>query len=127
MDRASDNGVLGHLVGMSALQQDNPSAFILPGVELRSASLGKREADLLALVDGEIGMGEAKTSARLFTEQQIEKDLALAEALNAVVYLMVCLEPIDAGIKQTAARWCTEKGLRLLCLEGPAAPFVRLT
>jgi hypothetical protein len=35
LDRASDNGVLGHLVGMAALVQDNPAAFVMPGVELQ--------------------------------------------------------------------------------------------
>ncbi len=126
LDRASDNGVLGHLVGMAALLQDNPSAFVMPGVNLQLPSIGQREADLLALVEGEIGVGEAKTSAGLFTEDQFEKDLTIATALGAAAYLMVCLEPLDRSFKTMVARRCVGAGLRPLCVEGAAGPLARL-
>jgi hypothetical protein len=126
LDRASDNGVMGHLVGVAALQRENSSAFVLPGVNLSLPGLGKREVDLLCLVEGEIGIGEAKTSAELFDEGQLKRDLATARAIGAVVYVLVCIEQLASPFKNTVQQKCAAAGIRPLLVEGAAGQLARL-
>lgn len=53
VDRASDNGVLGHLLLVAALIRFNPSAYVIPGANLEWSGR-KCEVDAVALIGPDI-------------------------------------------------------------------------
>jgi hypothetical protein len=118
VDRASENGVLVHLLAVAALRRRDPKAYVNPGANLSAADGNQQEADIVALLGSEIWLGEAKTSAKWFTPEQIERDVALAARLRAAHYLMTCLEPIVQEQRRAASAVCEEVGVKLWILEG---------
>ena len=119
VDRASDNGVLVHLLTVAALRRRDSKAHVYPGANLSAAGRKPREADIVGLLGSEIWLGEAKTSAGSFTPKQIEDDLSLAVRLRAAHYLMSCLEPVGEDARRVASAVCEEARIKLWVLEGP--------
>ena len=76
------------------------------------------EVDLLYLMNGEIGVGEAKRSASLFTEDLIAADLANARRIGATSYFMGCGEKLARQTLAFATASCLDMGLRLVTMEG---------
>lgn len=118
VDRASDQGVLPHVVAAAALCQkgQHPEAYVSPGTNCTLPDGTKAEADVLALVGRDLWLGEAKSRSDGFTDEQLEKDLALTLAVGASTYLMICLDGIDAGCLQRACARATMSGVQLLTL-----------
>jgi hypothetical protein len=121
VDRASDNGILIHLLAATALQQLNSRAYVLPGASLVIDGQDA-ETDILALVDGEIGTGEAKPAAKYFADGQLQHDIQIATSLRAANHIMACLEPLPPDLVGKAVDLCRNQGIRLWTLEGCAWP-----
>jgi DNA-binding Lrp family transcriptional regulator len=119
VDRASEQGVMSHLIGAAVLSQTFSGIFVMPGANLTLSGGEPTEVDLLTLWDGRIGCGEAKLTAKWFTEVQIAKDLRAAVGIGAETYFMVCLEAIPAEVRALAYERCQEANVRLVSVEGP--------
>jgi hypothetical protein len=126
VDRASDNGVMVHLLAAAALRRRDPKGHVNPGVNLIAGDGQSNEADLLALLETDIWLGEAKTSRSWFTTDQIARDVALANRTRAAHYLMTCLMPLDDEVKREASMRCEQAGIRLWVLEGAAGDLVEI-
>jgi hypothetical protein len=135
LDRASDQGALGHLVVTAALRDlygdeygDENVAHLL-GVDLTATDGTKKEADSLALVRGDVWLGEVKPSGDLFTAEQIGRDLGLAELVGAKTYLMASPGGLDQPsiISALAAATATAKEMQLAILDSPTAKIRILT
>jgi hypothetical protein len=125
VDRASDNGVIAHLVGAAALSQTFAGLFVMPGANLTLPGGELCEVDLLTLWDGRIGCGEAKLAVKWFTEEQVAKDLRAAVAIGAWSYYMVCLEALPDDVRHRADLQCRAANVRLMSVEGPEGRFIQ--
>lgn len=119
LDRASDVGVLPHVVMEVALRQKfgEDQVANLPGVDLTLQGGAKREADCLALIQARVWLGEAKTQSSAFTDAQIERDMTLAQAVGADTYLMTCLNGLERSRIETAVQATVNRGMRLALLQ----------
>ena len=118
VDRASDKGVLSHLLAMSALTRRSADTYLLLGVDVwfegASASV---EADLFGVHAGKVVFGEVKQTSTDFTEAQITRDVNLAVRLGADVYVMASPGQIPESASRRAATLCEERGLELMALQ----------
>jgi hypothetical protein len=123
VDRASRNGVLNHVIATEALTDHAGSreAYIAPGMELILANGRRAEADLLALMGKEVWYGEAKSSEEGFTEEQIERDVQIAQGVGASWYLAVCPSGLSSEGEQRIFASATARGLRAAVLTAPDA------
>ena len=112
LDRASDQGVLIHLVAEAELRRRFEDVYLLPGVDV-SARSGPEEVDLFGVCGGRLIVGEAKTSADQFTPSQIERDVGLAAALGADRVVLACAQVIPTAARRTAEGNATEAGLTI--------------
>ncbi|MCW2902970.1 MAG: hypothetical protein JWO67_5235, partial [Streptosporangiaceae bacterium] len=118
IDRASDQGVLPHLLTIAALSRTAQASWFLPGVDLwfaadrEKADSEKKEADILGIADGKLITGEVKTSGQQFTIAQIGKDIAIATRLEADIYVMAAAtSPIPDEAQKNAQQLCEKNGL----------------
>lgn len=103
LDRASDNGVVLHLSGMALLGL-RADSHLWPGVNLSTASTSLGEADLCGYIGRDLVVGEAKMSSEEFTTRQIRRDLALAEATAADIYVILGMSPPPPDLVEFARR-----------------------
>ncbi|ROR33853.1 hypothetical protein EDD39_7675 [Kitasatospora cineracea] len=121
IDRASDQGVLPHLLTIAALSRRFERSWFLPGLDLWFPGQPKKsEADLFGIADGKVITGEVKASGASFTEPgQIEKDLNIAAGLNADIYVMAAITPIPNDAQTLAEARSKERGIEIMIM-GPA-------
>lgn len=112
LDRASDNGVALHLSGM-ALLGSRADCHLWPGVNLSDSTKAMGEIDLCGYIGRDLVLGEAKMSSEEFTTKQVRRDLALAEAIAAEIYIMVAMIPPAAERVAEAARRARSVGVRV--------------
>ena len=124
VDRASDNGVLVHLLVWAQLLRIDAKAWVLPGVNLKLDKRGT-EVDILALLGSTIWFGEAKTSAVDFKSEEVGLDLSIASQIEATNYVLACLEPIPEAVTQTAISIGTTKNISIWTLEGLDSELVK--
>jgi hypothetical protein len=129
LDRASDQGALGHLIVAAALRDlyGEENVAHLPGVNLTGSGGRTREADSLALVQGDVWLGEVKPRGDLFTKEQIDRDLELAELVGAKTYLIAALGGLDEPAIGVALDATVAKGMQLAVLDSPMAKIRVLT
>ena len=121
LDRASDQGALGHLAVAAALidlHGENNVAH-LPGVNLTGPGGVTKEADSLALVRGDVWLGEVKPRGELFTGEQVARDLDLAEMVGAKTYLMASTSDFDNAVIKDALEAASARRMQLAVLDGP--------
>ncbi|MCX5216117.1 hypothetical protein OG689_44085 [Kitasatospora sp. NBC_00240] len=120
IDRASDQGVLPHLLTIAALQRRYTRSWFLPGVDLWfPGKTNKMEADLFGIADAKVITGEVKASGEEFTKPgQIEKDVSIAVNLGADLYVMAAITTIPEAAQEAAKVLCQEHGVDILVL-GP--------
>src|ERR1700729_1887103 len=58
IDRASDQGVLPHLLARAALQKLDDTSHVLPGADLRFPDGSRLEVDLVGVLRGKVVAGE---------------------------------------------------------------------
>jgi len=120
IDRAVDQGVLPHLLTIEALQKrSTQGVFLFPGVDIEFPDAEQAEVDIYGVLDAEVLMGEVKTSALEFTEQQVHRDIEIAERLQVDTYLMACLEELPEPTVEKARNAVAASSIDLLML-GPA-------
>lgn len=112
LDRASDNGVVLHLTGMALLGQ-RPDCHLWPGVNLSKANTALGEADLCGYIGRDFVVGEAKMTRGDFTTKQVRRDLALAEAVGADLYVMVAMKSPTNAIVTDAERRARSVGAQV--------------
>jgi hypothetical protein len=123
VDRASDNGVVIHLLLAAALRRRDPRVQMTLGVNLFKSGTQK-EFDCIALLGPDIWVGEAKTTAARFTDSQIVDDIDWAARVRASHYVMVCLQPIPQQARLKASDAAARVGIRPWILEGLAGEMV---
>lgn len=123
VDRASDQGVVQHVVALAAVSRMHRSVDLRLGVDLEWSDSARREADLFGVVDGRVVLGEVKSSGPSFTAAQIDRDVDLAKRVQADVYLMVCMEPLGAEAVAYAASTAMREGVELAVLTGPVMEY----
>jgi hypothetical protein len=118
LDRASDQGVVPHLMARAALERSD-DAYVLPGVSLVLHDGSNRELDLFGVTGKEVVAGEVKTSAVAFTGPQIKRDIGLSAAVGADVHVMASIKALTADALALAEAESSRRRLRLLVLSGP--------
>ena len=113
LDRASDQGLIPHLMALARLQLDTPKCYALLGVDFEYDDKNF-EVDLYGAYKGQVMVGEAKTNANDFTKSQVVKDIEAAVALQADVYLMACPESISESDTLFAASEANKAGLAVV-------------
>ena len=123
LDRASDNGALPHILGLACLRQyaGGEPSYIMPGALLNAGQKMLGEVDLLGYLAEQVVVGEVKTAAEWFTEDQVKKDLALVARVRAKLYVMVAVTAISDKHQAMASRLAEDQGCRLLIFSGPTA------
>ncbi|MGA5704561.1 hypothetical protein [Peterkaempfera bronchialis] len=116
-DRASDNGVLPHLLVIAELHRRKPRSYFLPGTDVWFADGSQDEVDVFGIWDGKVLFGEVKTSASEFTEAQLQRDVAVSQRLGADVRLLAAVSPVPQAIRERARELCDAAGLELLVLD----------
>ncbi|MDX2646989.1 hypothetical protein PV341_26160 [Streptomyces sp. PA03-1a] len=117
MDRASDQGVLPHLMAIAALTRQRPQSHFLPGANLIFDSSERAEVDLYGTFGGQVLAGELKTQASQFHEDQTARDIALSKRLGADVHLMAAIDTIPEATISHARGLCEDHGLELIVLD----------
>lgn len=117
IDRASDQGVLPHLLVAAVLNEQSSDTYVLPGIDVTFADAGPSEVDLFGVHDGLVVAGEVKTSAAEFTDAQVRRDVELSKRLNADRHLMACVETLPEAIVTYAEQAAARSGLGLIMLD----------
>jgi hypothetical protein len=116
VDRASDQGVLPHLLVVAALVRRHPRSWVLPGVKLSFADGREAEADIFGVHDSRLIVGEVKTSASEFSPEQMVRDVELSARLGADVHLLAAVDDIADETATTARELSERADLDLLAL-----------
>ncbi|MET8289906.1 hypothetical protein ABZV80_32475 [Streptomyces sp. NPDC005132] len=119
-DRASDNGLLPHLLVIAELRQRKPRSHFLPGTDVTFDDGRHEEVDIFGIWDGQVLSGEVKTSASEFNEAQLRRDVALSQRLGADVHLLASVTPVGQEARDTARELCEAAGLELEVLDQAA-------
>ncbi|WP_435217121.1 hypothetical protein [Streptomyces sp. bgisy034] len=117
VDRASDQGLLPHLLVIAALTKKEPNSYFLPGIDLWFTDQTHGEADVFGLYGGRVLSGEVKTSASQFTTEQLTHDIALSTRLGADIHLLAAVDTVPQTTRDQAAGLCSGAGLDLLVLD----------
>ncbi len=116
-DRASDNGLLPHLLVIAELCRRKPRSHFLPGTDVTFEDGTQEEVDIFGVWDGKVLSGEVKTSASEFTQAQLQRDVALSQRLGADVHLLASITPVDEAVRNAARELCDAAGLELEVLD----------
>jgi hypothetical protein len=116
VDRASDQGVLSHLLVVAALARRHTRSWVIPGVEVSLGDDRTKEADIFGVYDAHVIAGEVKTTASQFTVEQMTRDVALSGRLRADTHLLAAVDDIPDETSATARDLCERAGLDLLIL-----------
>lgn len=118
IDRASDQGVLPHLMVAAALAIADPRTTALPGIDVHFHDGTPGEVDVVAIHKGKLLTGEVKTSAAAFDDDQIVRDVRCSQSLGSDVHLMACIEELPEPAVAKAREQADRVGLELLVLDG---------
>jgi hypothetical protein len=124
VDRAGDNGAIGHILLIDAFQRHDPRAFVLPGVDLTFEGK-QREADAIALIGQDIWTGEVKGTSEGFTETQIQKDVEVAHAAKARHYVMAAMDDIPGEFIRLAIDAARSHAIYVWTYRGPDGTLVQ--
>ncbi|GAA4746088.1 hypothetical protein GCM10023350_33530 [Nocardioides endophyticus] len=105
-DRCSDQGVVAHAAIGEVLTRDASFSALHLRVDVTWPDGTPEEVDLFGFLDASVVAGEVKSSAASFTQDQIERDVALSVRLNADVHVMACIEPLDQEALRILAEVC---------------------
>lgn len=118
VDRASDQGVIAHLMAAAALRHRDPRTHLLMGVDVAMTDGTNAEVDLFGVHGSKVIAGEAKTSPGEFDEHQLRRDVSNSERLGVDLHILASPNPIpDETVEQVAALTAAV-GLELLIVEG---------
>ncbi|TDP96218.1 hypothetical protein [Labedaea rhizosphaerae] len=127
VDRASDQGVIPHLVAIEALTNDAATTYLLPGVDVVLEGNRKLECDIFGVRDGLIISGEVKTQAQAFDLDQISRDVEMACALGADIHFMAAMDHIPDESLVIARAQCSEAQIEFAYMHGDELEVVHET
>lgn len=117
IDRASDQGVLPHLLAAAALHRDSPDTYVIPGVHVVFQGGTKSEVDLFGVHAEKVIAGEVKTSASEFTVEQVNRDIDLSMRLGADLHVMACMETLSSETAAMAQVVAAERGIAIVTFD----------
>ena len=115
VDRASDQGVIPHLLAIAALVRRVPHVYLLAGTNLRFPDGNAPEVDLVGVVDGQVAAGEVKTKSRDFTRKEIAATVDQARRLDADVCIFAVEDTMPDDLRNAAT--AAAKRLDVLLLD----------
>lgn len=116
IDRASDQGVMPHLLVIAALTRQSEWTNLLGGTLVRFHDGVTNEVDILGVHDRQFLAGEVKSKAIDFTQQQLERDIALSARLGADIHLIAAVDELPSSIVQAAHSLGESANVRILAL-----------
>ena len=116
IDLASDQGVLPHLLVFAELTRRYQRTKLLGGTLTTFPDDSTAEVDILGVHDQCFVAGEVKTKARDFTQQQLERDIAVSARLDVDLHILAAVDAIPASVVDTARKLATDARLDLLVL-----------
>lgn len=119
VDRASDQGVLPHLLVVAALTMQDPDCWLLPGTDVVFPGGEHVEVDIFGVHKARVLSGEVKTKAADFAGEQLTRDINLSDRLKADIHLLAAVDIVPAQTEAAARELCREKRLDLLVLSQP--------
>lgn len=122
VDRASDQGVLPHLLVIAALTAQDPDSSLLPGANVTfsdSPDEDGPEVDIFGVHQARVLAGEVKTKAVDFTPDQLARDVDLSKRLRADAHLLAAIDTVPADTEAAARGLRCDAGLELLVLSQP--------
>jgi hypothetical protein len=118
VDRASDQGVIPHLLAIAELSRRDPQSWFLPGVNVWFADGSQKEADIFGVHDSKVVVGEVKTSGSEFTDSELTKDVDVCKRLGADSFVMAATDSLADDTRARAKELCDTAGLELIVLNG---------
>lgn len=118
LDRASDQGVVPHLLAIAALRAQFEGTCVLPGVDVAFVGGHNAEIDLFGISDGKVIAGEVKSSMIEFTQSQIERDVQLSSQLNADRHVLACTETVPKPVVDLALKLARDAGMGVMVVGG---------
>lgn len=116
IDRASDQGVLPHLLAIAVLQRHDGQSRVLPGVDLEFSEGTRSEVDLFGVFEGRVIAGEVKTNGNDFGREQLMRDFALTKRLGADIHVMAWLGSLPEDSRERAHATAKRHGTELCLL-----------
>lgn len=114
-DRCSDQGVVTHAAVGSVLLASHSFSALHLGVDIAWEDGGVAEVDILGFLGARLVAGEVKTSATEFTDDQIDRDIALSAKLGVQTHVLAYVRPAkDLSFLARARAACAGAGLDLL-------------
>ncbi len=122
LDRAANGGVLPTLAAAGHLEQATAERgvevmHLVPGADVYVEDQHIGEIDILGFLGQEVVAGEVKTSAEDFTPEQIDKDLKIAVAVGADVYVVASTGAIGQAQRAVAREKADEAGCHLMIID----------
>ena len=96
---------------MARLAQEDPTAHLLPGVDVRLANGTRGEIDVLGIHQQLLLAAEVKSSPGAYNRGEIVKDVARSQAIGADVHLMACLHRLNPGDIRVATEVASRAGI----------------
>lgn len=124
VDRASDQGVLPHLMAAAALRAHDSNTYVLMGVDVAWPDGTSAEVDLFGVHGGKVVAGEAKSSPNEFDIAQVRRDVAMSMRLQADCHVLVSPRSIPEATIQQTGELSTASGMELVVVEGSSVKFV---
>ena len=90
---------------------------LVPGADVYVEDQHIGEIDILGFLGQEVVAGEVKTSAEDFTPEQIDKDLKIAVAVGADVYVVASTGAISQAQRAVAREKADEAGCHLMIID----------
>lgn len=104
VDRASDQGVLPHLLVAEVLTGKDPDCLLLPGVDLIFPDGRTPDVHIVGVYKARVLSGEIKTNAADFTADQLARDVDLSKRLRADTHLLAAIDAVPAEIQAVLVR-----------------------
>jgi hypothetical protein len=117
VDRASDQGVLPHLLVAATLEQRDRRTLTLPGVDVHFGPNQTPELDLVGIHAGKLIVGEVKTNPSEFDDAQIERDLRWSALIQADVHVIATVGRLPPAAVAKATTEAKRHGLDLMILD----------
>lgn len=115
-DRATDQGVLPHLLVWAALAKRDDQTELLPGLDIEFTDGVKAELDIVGIHKGQFIVGEVKTNPNEFSPSQIDNDIQHSASLGADMHIMASVGALPDAAQERALRLAKEQGLELMIL-----------
>ncbi|MEU6156101.1 hypothetical protein ABZ816_39605 [Actinosynnema sp. NPDC047251] len=116
VDRASDQGVVPHLLVIAALTRRSAQTHLLGGALATFHDGTNREIDVVGIHDQRYIAGEVKSKARDFTSEQLDRDFDTSARLGVDTHLIAAVDTIPTDLELSAHARAQAAGLDLINL-----------